>query len=92
MKLSIFAGTLLAAMWLAMWAFRVDAGRAALLEPNMKSRIELSRDQDVRKGATEDERPTDNGNAPALDDDGLPNDPTAIAQDALGANEDGSQG
>jgi len=49
-------------------------------------------DQDVRKGATEDERPSATTNAPGLDDDGLPNDETAIAQDALGAREDGSQG
>jgi hypothetical protein len=30
--------------------------------------------------------------APGLDDDGLPNDATAIAQDALGARIDQSQG
>lgn len=49
-------------------------------------------DQDVHKGATEDERPSATTNAPGLDDDGLPNDETAIAQDALGAREDGTQG
>jgi hypothetical protein len=51
-----------------------------------------SRDQDVHKGAIENESPSDETNAPALDEDGLPNDETAIAQDALGANEDESQG
>jgi hypothetical protein len=51
-----------------------------------------SRDQDVHKGAMEDERPSTTTNAPGLDDEGLPNDETAIAQDALGAREDGSQG
>jgi hypothetical protein len=51
-----------------------------------------SRDQDIHKGAIEDGRPSGTTNAPALDDDGLPNDETAIAQDALGAREDGSQG
>jgi hypothetical protein len=51
-----------------------------------------SDDQDVHKGAMEDERPSATTNAPGLDDDGLPNDETAIAQDALGAREDGSQG
>ena len=51
-----------------------------------------SRDQDIHKGAMEDERPSETTNAPALDDDGLPNDETAITQDALGAREDGTQG
>jgi hypothetical protein len=51
-----------------------------------------SPDSDIHKGAMEDERPSSTTNAPGLDDDGLPNDETAIAQDALGAREDGSQG
>jgi hypothetical protein len=51
-----------------------------------------SRDHDIHKGAMEDTRPIATRNAPGLDDDGLPNDETAIAQDALGATEDGSQG
>jgi hypothetical protein len=51
-----------------------------------------SRDQDIHKGTTEDERPSATTNAPGLDDEGLPNDDTAIAEDALGAREDGSQG
>ena len=51
-----------------------------------------SRDQDIHKGAIEDGRPSDATNAPALDDEGLPNDETAIAEDALGAREDGTQG
>jgi hypothetical protein len=51
-----------------------------------------SRDQDIHKGALEDGRPSATTNAPGLDDEGLPNDETAIAQDALGAREDGSQG
>jgi len=51
-----------------------------------------SRDADVHKGATEDDRPSVTTNAPGLDDDGLPNDETAIAEDAIGAREDGSQG
>ena len=50
-------------------------------------------DNDVHKGAVEDNRPVPAGsNHPGLDDNGLPNDPTAIAQDAIGANEDESQG
>jgi hypothetical protein len=51
-----------------------------------------SRDHDVHKGATEDSRPTTTTNAPGLDDEGMPNDELAIAQDALGARVDGSQG
>jgi hypothetical protein len=51
-----------------------------------------SRDQDVHKGVMENGRPSATTNAPGLDDEGLPNDETAIAQDALGARADGSQG
>jgi hypothetical protein len=53
-------------------------------------------DQDVHKGAIEGDRPTDvqfgNQNAPALDDQGLPSDDVKIAEDALGANEDETEG
>lgn len=58
----------------------------------MRPTAVTSRDQDIHKGAMEDGRPSETTNAPALDDDGLPNDETAIAEDALGAREDGSQG
>jgi hypothetical protein len=51
------------------------------------------RDQDVKKGAVEENRPGPvRSSAPALDANGLPNDATAIAQDALGAAVDQSQG
>ena len=51
------------------------------------------RDQDVKKGAVEENRPgPTRSSAPALDANGLPNDATAIAQDALGAATDQSQG
>jgi hypothetical protein len=50
------------------------------------------RDHDVHKGAFEDGRPSATTNAPGLDDNGLPNDETAIAEDALGARADGTQG
>jgi hypothetical protein len=56
------------------------------------TRTVTSRDHDIHKGAMEDGRPNETTNAPGLDDDGLPNDETAIAADALGAREDGSQG
>ena len=50
-------------------------------------------DQDIHKGAMEEDRPgPEQREAPALDGDGLPNDETAIAQDALGAAVDQSQG
>jgi hypothetical protein len=51
-----------------------------------------SRDQDLRKGVVEDGRPSGTANAPGLDGNGLPDDETAIAEDALGAREDQSQG
>ena len=48
-------------------------------------------------GAVEGDRPTDqpnqgNPNAPAIDENGLPNDPVAVCEDAIGANVDGSEG
>jgi hypothetical protein len=52
-----------------------------------------SADQDHHKGAIEDDQPDpDRPGAPGLDENGLPNDATAIAQDAVGAREDKSQG
>jgi len=65
------------------------SGRVAEL---VRSTMPSSRDADVHKGAMEDERPSETTNAPGLDDDGLPNDETAIAEDAIGAREDGTQG
>jgi hypothetical protein len=53
-------------------------------------------DPDQHKGVVEGDRPGDeqfgNPNAPALDENGLPSDCDAIAADAIGANEDESQG
>jgi hypothetical protein len=49
-------------------------------------------DQDIHKGATESLDSPGNQNAPALDENGWPNDPVAIAQDVIGANEDETQG
>jgi hypothetical protein len=58
--------------------------------------IKQQDDPDVHKGAIEGDRPTDeqqgNENAAALDENGLPADETAIAEDAIGANEDETQG
>ena len=53
------------------------------------------RDPDLHKGAIEGDRPDDeqqgNPNAPGLDDEGRPADPTAIAEDRIGANVDDSE-
>lgn len=59
----------------------------------MTQRRHLEIDSDLHKGAIEGQR-DDSGNpiAPGLDENGLPNDEVAIAQDVLGANEDETQG
>jgi hypothetical protein len=53
-------------------------------------------DPDLHKGAIEGDRPGDPGhgnpNAPGLDENGMPDDPKAITEDVVGANEDESQG
>jgi hypothetical protein len=48
-------------------------------------------------GAVEGDRPTDtpnqgNPNGPGIDDEGMPNDPVATSEDALGANLDETEG
>ena len=53
-------------------------------------------DPDARKGAVEGDRPSDeqhfNPHGEGVNEEGLPDDPVATAEDALGANEDKSQG
>ena len=53
-------------------------------------------DPDAHKGAIEGDRPYDeqfgNPNGDGVDENGLPDDPVAIGEDAIGANEDESQG
>jgi hypothetical protein len=53
-------------------------------------------DPDAHKGAVEGDRPEDeqmgNPHGEGIDDQGMPNDPIATAEDAIGANEDGSEG
>jgi hypothetical protein len=53
-------------------------------------------DPDVHKGAIEGDRPNDeqhfNPLGDGVDENGLPDDPVATAEDELGANEDESQG
>lgn len=53
-------------------------------------------DPDRHKGAVEGDRPTDeqvgNPHGDGIDADGMPDDPVASAEDAIGANEDETQG
>ena len=54
-------------------------------------------DGDDHMGAVEGDRPSDvpnqgNPSGPGLDDQGLPNDPDATAQDVIGANLDETEG
>ena len=53
-------------------------------------------DPDMHKGAIEGDTPTDeqigNPNGDGINEDGLPDDPIASAEDAIGANEDKTQG
>jgi hypothetical protein len=53
-------------------------------------------DPEIHKGAIEGDRPTDeqigNPHGDGVDDQGLPDDPIAIAEDVEGANEDETQG
>ena len=52
--------------------------------------------EDAGKGAVEGDRPEQkqqgNPHGPALDENGLPKDQTAICEDVIGANVDESQG
>jgi hypothetical protein len=53
-------------------------------------------DPDVHKGAVEGDRPDDpqtaNPHGDGVDEEGLPDDPIAVAEDRLGANVDETQG
>jgi hypothetical protein len=53
-------------------------------------------DPDLEKGAVEgpptDQHTQGNPNAPGLDENGMPNDDVAIAQDVIGANVDETEG
>jgi hypothetical protein len=61
------------------------------------SRPRPGAESDEHLGAVEGDRSSDcpqqgNAGAPALDEEGLPNDSTAIAQDVIGANLDETEG
>jgi hypothetical protein len=62
------------------------------MDPRAQRDPNQNGDQDIHKGAIESPESPGNPNAPALDENGLPNDPVAIAQDVIGANEDETQG
>ncbi len=53
-------------------------------------------DPDIHKGAIEGDRPDDvqigNPNGDGVDENGMPDDPVATAEDQIGANEDESMG
>jgi hypothetical protein len=55
-------------------------------------RDHLEMDSDLHKGAIEGEPDGQGDPTPGLDENGLPNDEVAIAQDVIGANEDETQG
>ena len=69
---------------------------AAARERSVNSHAAVN-DGDEHIGAVEGDRPSDvpnqgNPNGPGLDDQGLPNDPDATAQDVIGANLDETEG
>jgi len=63
------------------------------MTPTAKKQLD---DPEIHKGAIEGDRPGDeqigNPHGDGVDDEGMPDDPVAIAEDAIGANEDKSQG
>jgi hypothetical protein len=66
-------------------------------ERYMDTKNTAERDPEDHLGVVEGDRADDcpnegNRNAPALDDQGMPNDPVAICEDVIGANVDGSEG
>jgi len=69
------------------------SGEGAHMTPMAKKQQD---DQDVHKGAVEGDRPGDeqigNPNGTGVNDEGMPDDPVATAEDVVGANEDESQG
>jgi hypothetical protein len=62
----------------------------------MTQQARPGKDQDLAKGAVEgppsEHESGGNPNAPAIDDEGLPDDEVAVAEDVIGANVDETQG
>jgi hypothetical protein len=58
--------------------------------------IKTENDPDAHKGAVEGDRPEDkqmgNPHGRGVDEEGMPNDPVATAEDAIGARADGTEG
>jgi hypothetical protein len=74
----------------------MDFKRMADMEKHESGR-EPRTDAEDHLGAVEGDRPTDqpnqgNPNAPALNDNGMPNDVVKICEDVIGANEDQTEG
>ena len=63
------------------------------MTPTAKKQLD---DPEIHKGAIEGDRPGDeqigNPHGDGVDDEGMPDDPIATAEDEIGANEDESQG
>lgn len=78
--------------------YSADSGGhpAELVRPFADLSGRARRDPDLHRGAIEGDRPGDrqhwNRNAPGVDERGWPSDEVATAQDAIGANEDESEG
>jgi len=66
------------------------------MEARVLMAVKQQDDPDIHKGAIEGDRPTDeqigNPHGDGVNDEGMPDDEIAIAEDAIGANEDESQG
>ena len=66
------------------------------MTPTPSNKAKHSHDADGHKGAIEGDRPDDeqngNPNGDGVNEEGLPDDPIATAEDRIGANEDESQG
>jgi len=62
----------------------------------MTMAAKLQGDADAHKGAIEGDRPGDeqlgNPHGDGVDENGMPDDPVATAEDEIGANEDETQG
>ena len=62
----------------------------------MSTHTSVTGDPDGHKGAIEGDRPDDeqtpNRHGNGVDEEGLPDDPVASAEDAIGANVDNTQG
>ncbi len=66
------------------------------MTPNPITNTTRPHDPDDHKGAIEGDRPEDeqigNPNGDGVNDEGMPDDPVATAEDEIGANEDNTQG